>query len=80
MGGEGPYVQFDPSYRSWTPWANHTGLNNLGDEELDAAYTRCRDFLKEKAGELLADHGWSAQPEDNTRYIPRMVTSKGLHD
>ena len=65
MGGEGPYVRFDPAYHSG-PWASHTGLTLLNDEELEAAYSRAKDFLMDKKRELVDVHGWSVvQPEDD---------------
>ena len=63
MGGEGPYVRFDPAYRS-ASWASHTGLIPLNDEELEAAYSRAKDFLMDKKRELVNAHGWSVQPEE----------------
>jgi len=64
MGGEGPYVRFESSYRS-TSWANHSGLIDLGDEELEAAYIRARVFMREKKRELVDDYGWIPQPEED---------------
>ena len=64
MGGEGPYVQFNPTYRQ-KPWADRTGLTYLDDAELEDVYRRAHDFLREKKRELVDAHGWSAQPEDD---------------
>ena len=64
MGGEGPYVRFDTAYRSGS-WAGHTGLAPLNDEELEAAYSRAKDFLMDKKRELVNVHGWSVQPDDD---------------
>jgi hypothetical protein len=64
MGSEGPFVQFNSFYRS-TSWADYTGLTNLSDGELEAAYTRAGDFLRKKKRELMDEHGWRAQPEDD---------------
>ena len=57
-------MRFNPSYRS-TSWAARTGLTNLNDAELEAAYSRAHDFLREKKRELVDVHNWSAQPEDD---------------
>ncbi|KAF8332510.1 hypothetical protein F5887DRAFT_996687 [Amanita rubescens] len=64
MGGEGPYVQFDPVYRQ-TSWAHQTGLSFLDDAELEDAYRRAHGFLRKKEKELVDIHGWSGQGEDN---------------
>ena len=78
MGGEGPYVRFSSS-RS-TSWADHTGLAQLSDEELEAAYSRAGDFLKERKKELTDEHGWSAQPEDDVcRALKLLVDTHDRH-
>jgi hypothetical protein len=56
MGGEGPYVRFDPQSRAF--WASHTGLAVLDDEELDAAYSRARQFIIQSKEVLVTEHGW----------------------
>jgi hypothetical protein len=65
MGGAGPYVEFNPSYRS-SSLADHTGLCDLSEDELEAAYARAGSFLREKGNELVDGHQWSAQSEPDT--------------
>ena len=60
MGGEGPYVQFNPAYRQ-TSWAHRTGLTFLDDAELEDAYRCAHSFLRKKERELVDVHGWSSQ-------------------
>lgn len=57
-------MSFDPAYRS-SSLADHTGLTDLNDEELEAAYSRAKDFLMDKKRELMNVHGWSVQSEDD---------------
>jgi hypothetical protein len=75
MGGEGPYVRFNSSYRS-TRWADRTGLTNLNDAELEAAYSRAKEVLMEKKRELVDVHNWSVQPEDDSNTTLFSLTGK----
>ena len=65
MGGAGPYVEFSQSYRV-ASFATHTGLRDLSEEELEAAYIRAGNFVRQKKTELVDEHSWIAQPEDES--------------
>ncbi|KAL0577701.1 hypothetical protein V5O48_004305 [Marasmius crinis-equi] len=55
MGGEGPYIQFDPNLLD--SWAKHTGLPKLDGEQLEAVYRRAQKYLLMKKNQLVSD-GW----------------------
>jgi hypothetical protein len=56
--------------QTWLPspesFADHTGLGNMSEEELEAAYTRAGDFLRQKSRELVDEYRWSTQPADES--------------
>jgi hypothetical protein len=55
MGGEGPYVQFEPTRYLWD---KRRELQPLSDEELEAAYARARKFFLDQVAELKTGYGW----------------------
>ncbi|KAF8492130.1 hypothetical protein JB92DRAFT_3004296 [Gautieria morchelliformis] len=80
MGGEGPYVRFDPQSRAF--WASHTGIAALDDEELEAAYSRAYQFIVQSKEILVKEHSWDeAVAEDGKIFslIPQERRGSGFN-
>ncbi|KAE9396708.1 hypothetical protein BT96DRAFT_996483 [Gymnopus androsaceus JB14] len=58
MGGEGPYIDFDPD--NVGKWSAHTGIKPLSQYELEAMWVRAAPLLQEiVVNPLVKDYGWS---------------------
>lgn len=63
MGGFGPDVIFSQDATVMAPWAIRTNLMRLDDEELEACYTRAKEFLGQLGNVLVSDHDWHQEPD-----------------